>query len=77
MDSGDNGQISFEVKGDSIVDFIYNQDLQFYMDGCPGTYTGSGIINSIGWLLIDFTGDDCDGTHVGGKIVLRKFDKIS
>jgi hypothetical protein len=72
MDSGNNGQISFEVKGDSIINFIYNQNLQFYMGGCPGIYTGSGTINDSGWLLIDFTGDDCDGTHMGGKIVLRK-----
>ncbi|NNF34469.1 MAG: hypothetical protein HKN68_10195 [Saprospiraceae bacterium] len=72
MDTGDNGSISFEVKGDSIINFQYDQDLQFYMGGCPGLYKGSGTINSNGWLLIDFTGDDCDGTHVGGKIVLRK-----
>lgn len=72
QDAEDNGKISFEIKGDSIVNFIYNQQLQFYMGGCPGTYTGSGTINSQGWLLIDFSGDDCDGTHTGGKIILRK-----
>ena len=72
MDSEDNGSISFEVKGDSILNFRYDQVLQFYMGGCPGDYRGSGIINSSGWLLIDFTGDDCDGTHTGGRIVLRK-----
>ncbi len=72
QDAENNGIISFEVKGDSIVNFIYNQQLVFYMGGCPGTYRGKGIINAQGWLLIDFTGDDCDGTHTGGKIVLRK-----
>ena len=72
QDSDDNGSITFEVKEDSILNFQYDQDLQFYMGGCPGIYTGSGIINSQGWLLIDFTGDDCDGTHTGGKIVFRK-----
>ena len=72
QDPDDNGSIIFEVKGDSILNFVYDQDLQFYMGGCPGTYNGSGIINQQGWLLIDFSGDDCDGTHTGGKIVLRK-----
>lgn len=72
MDTGDNGRISFEVKEESILNFIYDQKLLFYMDGCPGKYTGSGVINSNGWLQIDFSGDDCDGIHTGGKIVLRK-----
>ncbi|WP_235297326.1 hypothetical protein [Portibacter marinus] len=72
MDSGDNGTISFEIKGDSVIHFVYNQDLQFYMGGCPGTYEGSGLWNEkLGILSIDFTGEDCDGTHTGGKIILR------
>ncbi len=72
MDANDNGKIFFEVKGDSIINFRYDQQLEFYMNGCPGTYTGSGIINSSGRLIIDFAGDDCDGTHTGGKIILMK-----
>ena len=71
-DAENNGHITFEVEGDSILNFNYDQSLQFYMGGCPGKYTGSGIINSNGWLLIDFGGEDCDGIHTGGKIVLRK-----
>lgn len=72
MDSDNNGTISFKVEGDSIKNFIYDQQLEFYMGGCPGIYRGDGTIGSNGWLLINFEGDDCDGSHEGGKIVLRK-----
>jgi len=72
MDSGDNGSISFDIKGDSVTNFVYDQDLRFYKGGCPGKYKGSGVWSEEnGWLTIDFTGDDCDGTHVGGQIILR------
>lgn len=71
-DSGDNGRISFEISGDSVINFRYIQDLQFYMGGCPGNYIGSGLWDDeLGLLTINFTGDDCDGSHMDGVILLR------
>ena len=70
-DAENNGTISFDVEGDSILNFRYNQRLEFFMGGCPGLYTGKGIL--IGTTLnISFTGNDCEGEHTGGRIVLRK-----
>ena len=70
-DMDDNGSISFTIEGDSILNFRYNQKLEFFMNGCPGLYTGKGVVNGT-TLNISFTGNDCEGEHTGGRIVLRK-----
>lgn len=70
-DAENNGSISFTIEGDSILDFRYNQRLEFFMGGCPGLYTGKGIVTG-NTLNISFTGNDCEGEHTGGRIVLRK-----
>lgn len=70
-DVENNGTISFTIEGDSILDFRYNQRLEFFMDGCPGLYTGKGTISG-NTLNISFIGNDCEGEHTGGRIVLRK-----
>ena len=70
-DTENNGTISFTISGDSILNFRYNQNLEFFMGGCPGVYTGKGTISGT-TLNIDFSGNDCEGEHTGGKIVLRK-----
>ena len=73
MDTDDNGNISFEVSGDSILKFRYNQQLEFFQGGCPGLYQGSGTIDTINGIInIDFTGEDCEGMHTGGRMYLQR-----
>lgn len=68
----DDGKISFETKGDSVINFKYIQDAPNYMGGCPGVYTGSGFLNKeTNRLTISFQGDDCDGFHGNGRIIWR------
>lgn len=70
-----DGRITFETKGDSVLNFVYLQDAPTYKNGCPGTYKGSGIINrTLNRLVIDFTGNDCDGFHEDGKMIFELDD---
>lgn len=67
-----DGRITFETKGDSVLNFVYLQDAPTYKNGCPGTYKGAGIINrNLNRLVISFTGDDCDGFHDDGEMIFR------
>ncbi len=69
----DDGMITVTLDGDNITDFDYNQFLDSFMGGeCPGFYTGTGIVEDIITLKVDFEGDDCEGPHTDGKIVLKK-----
>lgn len=64
-----DGTITFETKGDSVLNFVYIQNAPDYKGGCPGTYRGSGVINnSVNRLIINFSGEDCDGKHENGKM---------
>lgn len=65
--SNDDGSIGFKVVEDSVLNFFYDDTIP----GCPGTFTGKGIINDEGDFSIIFTGTDCDGFH-NGTIVLKK-----
>ena len=67
-----DGQITFETKGDSVLNFVYLQNAPEYMGGCPGTYEGSGVIRrDLNRLIINFTGNDCDGFHDDGEMIFR------
>ncbi|MEM7375656.1 MAG: hypothetical protein AAF587_44095 [Bacteroidota bacterium] len=64
--TNDNGEIKMEIADDVISSFEFNQHAPDYMGGCPGLYTGSGIVDDNFNLIINFTGDDCDGHHTDG-----------
>lgn len=67
-----DGVMSFETKGDSVINFVYRQDAPNYKGGCPGTYTGSGALDKVqNRLIIKFNGEDCDGFHNNGLIFWR------
>ncbi|MEQ9423215.1 MAG: hypothetical protein RJQ09_02265 [Cyclobacteriaceae bacterium] len=73
--SQDDGEITIEFDGDVVTKLTMNQDLPFFMGGCPGFYRGSGIIKRINEFIsmdLDFEGEDCEGIHVGGKLLLSK-----
>lgn len=65
--SADDGSLVIDINGKTITGFSYADNIP----NCTGNFTGSGIINDSGNLIIDFTGTDCDGAHVG-QIILRK-----
>jgi hypothetical protein len=68
--TGDNdGTMLINLDGDSISSFSFNDTLE----GCTGTFSGSGSITSKDpyTLQIDFTGNDCDGNHEGQLIFKR------
>ncbi len=70
-----DGRMTFETRGDSLLNFVFNQATPDYKGGCPGTYKGAGAIDrTLNRLVISFTGDDCDGFHDNGTIVF-KFDE--
>jgi len=64
-----DGHIFFGLDNGDLSNFVYNQDLITYKDGCPGYYEGSGVLDGI-TLNINFEGDDCDGHHTNGIIKL-------
>ena len=67
-----DGRMTFETKGDSVLNFVFIQNTPDYKNGCPGTYKGSGAIDkNLNRLIISFTGDDCDGFHDDGKIIFK------
>lgn len=67
-----DGRMTFETKGDSLLNFVYNQVAPEYRGGCPGIYEGAGAINrNLNRLVISFTGNDCDGFHDNGKIIFQ------
>ncbi len=68
----DDGHILFTIENDSILNFVYNQDLPNFMGGCPGRYTGEGILVEDIDLNISFAGNDCEGAHTGGNIYLER-----
>ena len=57
----DDGTITFEVSGDEISNFVWND----IIPNCEGTFEGTGMITSENTFTVDFTGTDCDGDHVG------------
>jgi len=56
-----DGTVSFTIEEGKITSFTYFDSIP----NCPGTFNGSGVVNTDGSLLIDITGTDCDGDHVG------------
>lgn len=73
--TNDNGRITFETRGDSVVNYQYIQEAPNYNGGCPGTYRGLGAIDiDINRLVIQFTGEDCDGFHDNGVIYWKLDD---
>lgn len=69
-----DGEISFKVEGDSLKNLIFKQDFRFSgFQGfsCPGTFTGTGVINDDGNLAFKISGVDCFGSHTG-TLLLRK-----
>lgn len=67
-----DGLITFETKGDSVLHFLFSQNAPDYKGGCPGTYKGDGLIDkNSNRLIINFEGEDCDGLHQNGKIIWR------
>jgi len=71
----DDGNITVELDGNIIKEFVYNQDLDSFMGGrCPGLYNGTGKLTGLSKLEISFEGNDCEGDHTGGRIVLEKIE---
>ena len=56
-----------QILNNEINGFSFNDQIV----DCTGNFGGTGVINSMGAFVIDFTGNDCDGDHVG-QIVLSK-----
>lgn len=70
-----DGNFTFTLDGDRVLDFVYRQNAPDYMGGCPGTYEGEGELNrETNRLVINFTGTDCDGFHDNGVISWRLDD---
>lgn len=69
----DDGTIIFQVDGNNIPEFQYDQDLPEFMGGCPGLYDGSGRINSVTSFSVNFEGEDCEGPHTNGTI---RFNRV-
>lgn len=73
---GNDGIFSFTTDGgDVMMDFEYQQNAPDYRGGCPGTYTGAGMVNQTSnRLVVEFTGNDCDGFHDEGKITWERVE---
>jgi len=65
--SENDGTMVFRILNDEIISFNFNDQIV----DCTGSFSGTGIVNSIGAFVIDFTGNDCDGDHVG-QIIIKK-----
>jgi len=72
--TADDGRIIVKIDGESITEFIYNQDLPTFMGGCPGLYDGTGSLKDAITLLVNFSGEDCEGPHTGGRIELERIE---
>jgi hypothetical protein len=71
----DNGKFDITIVEGKITAFKYSQHAPAYNGGCPGIYTGSGIIDNDFTLKIDYIGDDCDGHHEDGVMTLKRLWK--
>jgi hypothetical protein len=68
----DNGKFDMTIVDGKIMAYKYSQHAPDYRGGCPGVYTGSGVVDENFTLRIDFIGDDCDGHHEDGVMTLKR-----